>query len=273
MSANTANGSVLFGSVFAKSLWDQRKAILGWGVGLAGLAYITLLAFPSIGSNPEFDQLFKQVPQLQGFLGDVAAFDTIEGFVTSQFLAFMPVILTVYVVMAAAGTITGEIESGTMDYLLAHPLPRWRVALEKYLALLAALVLICLIIGLGMWLGGVTIGQNVSFGTWMLAGIDIAPLTLLYGSIAFALACALRGRGIPIGVAVALSVGGFILNGLAPLVENLQRYREWTIYYLFAASKPFSSGLDVAYTSILLAGSAAFLILGVGAFLRRDILA
>jgi ABC-2 type transport system permease protein len=269
----SANGSIFFGSVFLKSLWDQRKAMLGWGLGLAGLAYLTLLFFPSIGSNPEFDELFKQMPQLKGFLGDVGAFDTIEGFVTSQFLSFMPVILTIYMVMAAAGTITGEIESGTMDYLLAHPVPRWKVALEKYLALLVALVLICIMIGLGMWLGGVTIGQEISFGTWMLAGLDIVPLTLLYGSIAFALACALRGRGIPIGVAVALAVGGFILNGLAPLVENLQRYREWTIYYLFTASKPFSSGLDAAYTAVLIAGSAAFLILGVGAFLRRDILA
>ena len=148
-----ANGDIFLGSVFLKSLRDQRKAILGWGLGLAGLAYLTILLFPSIGSNPEFDQLFKQAPQLKGFLGDVAAFDTLEGFVTSQFLSFIPVILAIYVVMAAAGTINGEIESGTMDFLLAHPRPRARVAFEKYLALLASLVLICLVIGLGMWLG------------------------------------------------------------------------------------------------------------------------
>ena len=127
--------------------------------------------------------------------------------------------------------------------------------------------------GLGMWLGGITIGQSVSLGTWMLAGIDIVPLTLLYGSIAFALACALRGRGIPIGVAVGLAVAGFILNGLAPLVENLQRYREWTIYYLFAASKPFSTGLDPLYTAILLAASVVCLVIAIVAFNRRDILA
>lgn len=223
------NGNIMLDNVFLKCLRDQRKAILGWGLGLAGLAYLTLLFYPSIGSNQEFDQLFKQMPQLQGFLGDVASFATLEGFVTSQFLSFMPVVLTVFIVMAAAGTITGEIESGTMDFLLAHPLPRARVAFEKYMALAGSLVLICVLIGLGMWLGGITIGQNVSFGTWMLAAFDIVPITLFYGSVAFALACAVRGRGIPIGVAVALAIGGFILNGLAPLVENLQPYREWTM--------------------------------------------
>ena len=98
-------------------------------------------------------------------------------------------------------------------------------------------------------------------------------MTLLYGSIAFALACLLRGRGMPIGVAVALAVGGFILNGLAPLVENLQHYREWTIYYLFTVSKPFSTGLDLLYTGILLAASAVCLGVGMAAFSRRDILA
>ena len=85
--------------------------------------------------------------------------------------------------------------------------------------------------------------------------LNLAPLTLLYASVTFALACAVRGRGIPVGVAVALAVGGFILNGLAPLVDTLRPYREWTIYYLFTASKPFSTGINLAYTAILLAGS------------------
>ncbi len=265
--------SIFFSTVFLKGLRDQRRAILGWGLGLAGLAYLTLLFYPSIGANSEFDQLFEQIPQLQGFLGDVASFSTLEGFITSQFLSFMPVVLAVYIVMAAVGSVTGEIESGTMDFLLAHPLPRWRVALEKYAALAGALVLICVLIGLGMWIGGISIGQDVSFGTWMLAAFNIMPLTLLYGSVAFALACGVRGRGIPLGVAVALAMVGFILNGLAPLVKGLQSYREWTIYYLFSASKPFSSGVDVGYTAILLGVSVVCLAISMVAFSRRDILA
>lgn len=264
---------VFLRSVFLKSLRDQRKAILGWGLGLAGLAYLVMLLYPAISADKQFDLLLQQMPQLKGFFGDIISFTSLEGYVTSQLLSYMPAILSIYLVLAAVGTITGEIESGTMDFLLAHPVPRWKAALEKYAALVAALLLICLLVGLGLWLGGLTIGQDVPFGTWMLAALNLAPLTLFYGSLAFVLACALRGRGIPVGVAVGLAILGFILNGLAPVVEDLKRYREWTIYYLFTAGKPFSTGLEWGYIAILLAASVVCLALALVAFNRKDILA
>lgn len=260
-------------NLFLKSLRDQSKAILGWGLSLAALAYLVMLFYPTIATMTQYDQLLKQMPQLQGFLGDVASFSTLEGYVTAELMAYTPVILAIYVIWAYVGTITGEIESGSMDFLLAHPLPRWRVTLEKYAAIMVALVAICAIMGLGMWLGALTIGRGPGLDVWLLAALNLVPITLLYGTIAFALACALRGRGLPVGVAVALAVGGFILNGLAPLVQSLKDYREWTIYYLFSASKPFSQDINVGYTAILLTAIVVLLAIGVVAFNRRDILA
>jgi ABC-2 type transport system permease protein len=169
--------------------------------------------------------------------------------------------------------ISDEITSGTMDFLLEHPIERWRATLEKYAALVVAVSAVGVLTGLGLWLGGITVGTSVGFGGWMLAGLNIVPLTLLYGSVAFGLACAMRGRGVPVGVAAALAVVGFTLNGLAPIVDVLRRYREWTIYYLFAASKPLSDGINWGDTAILLSGCLVCIILGVIAFSRRDILA
>lgn len=260
-------------NVFLKSLRDQFKAILAWGLSLASLAYLTMLFYPTIASSNQFDELLKQMPQLQSFLGDVASFTTIEGYVTSQLLTYTPVILSIYVILAYVGSITGEIETGSMDFLLAHPLPRWRVALEKYAAVALALVAICLILGLGMWLGGVTIGRGPGILTWLGAAFNMVPVTLLYGSVAYMLACALRGRGIPVGVAAGLAIAGFILNGLAPLVDALRPHRAWTIYYLFTSGKPFSTGINAGYTAILIGGTLVCLVLGVLAFTRRDILA
>jgi hypothetical protein len=50
-------------------------------------------------------------------------------------------------------------------------------------------------------------------------------------------------------------------------------HREWTIYYLFAVSKPLSDGINVGDTVILLAGSLICLVIAIIAFDRRDILA
>jgi beta-exotoxin I transport system permease protein len=263
----------MISNLFLKTLRDQWRAVLGWGVGLAALGFVTLLFFPQMSGLEELNQLLESMPQLAGFLGDIASFTTLEGYVTSQLLAYVPVIVAIYGIFAGTNTITGELESGTIDTLMSHPIPRWRVVLEKYGALALSLLGICVITGLGLWVGGLTIGEDVPFQTWILAGLNMWPIILLYSSVALGLACAVRGRGIPIGVASALAVGGFILNGLVPLVDSLKPYREFTIYYLYLASKPFSEGINLGYSAIPLAGSLLFLLLGLVAFNRRDLLA
>jgi len=266
-------GSWLLGSVFAKSLRDQIKAILAWGGTLAVLSYAMLIIYPSIEGLSQLNDLLNTYPQLGSLLGDVASFTTIEGYITSQFLIFVPLILGFYAIQTASSMIAEETARGTMDFLLAHPIPRWRVVLEKYAALLVALVTMGLLTGLGLWLGALTIGTSIGVGAWLLAGLNVIPLTLFFGSLAYLLVCATPGRGIAIGVAALVAIGGFLASGLAPLVETLHAHREWTIYYLFAASKPLSSGLAWGDTVILLGGCLVCLLGALFAFNNRDILA
>ncbi|MCX7680478.1 MAG: ABC transporter permease [Anaerolineae bacterium] len=260
-------------SVFLKTLYDQRKAILGWGLGLSSLAYLTLLFYPSVQRAGEFyDQMLRSFPpEALAFLGNIRSFATMDGYMTGSLLSYLPLVLAIYAIGAAVGLITGEIESGTMDVLLAHPIPRWQVVLEKYSALFAALAAICLIFGLSMLAGGLTIGSDVPPGKWLLAGLHLLPLTLFYGTVAFALACAIRGRTAAVSTATALAVGGYILNGLAPLSERLQPLEKWTVYYWYIAGRPLGDGIIPEHIAILLGGSLLFLLVGLVAFGRRDI--
>lgn len=263
----------MFRNVFLKSFRDQFVPVAAWGLGLAAMAYILILFFPAMDALGELDQLLAEFPQLAGFLGDVASLTTLEGYVTSQLLAFMPVILSIYGILAAVSMVTGEVDTGTIYFLMAHPVSRERVIVQKYLALVLSIVVICLLMGIGLWLGGITIGEGLPFANWMLAAINVIPITLFYSSLAFLLACALRSRGIAIAIATALAVVGFILNGLAPLVEGLNDYRELTIYYLFTASKPLTGEVRLDHVGILLVLSLLCAVLGVYLFSRRDILA
>ncbi len=260
-------------SVFLKTLYDQRKAILGWGLGLGALAYFTLLLYPSIQkAGALYDQMLQSFPpEALAFLGNIRSFTTMDGYMTGSLLSYLPLVLAIYAIGAAVGLITGEIESGTMDILLAHPIPRWRVVLEKYAALVAALTAICLIFGLSMLAGGLTVGADVPPGRWMLAGLHLLPLTLLYGTVAFALACAIRGRAAAVATATALVVGGYILNGLVPFSEHLQPLEKWTVYYWYITGRPLGDGIILEHVLILLGGSLLFLLIGLVGFWRRDL--
>ncbi len=260
-------------SVFLKTFYDQRKAILGWGLGLGALAYLTLLFYPSVQKAGEFyDQILLALPpEALAFLGNIRSFTTMDEYMTGSLLSYLPLVLAIYAVGAAVGLVTGEIEGGTMDILLAHPISRWRVVLEKYAALVAALAAICLIFGLSMLVGGLTIGSDVPPGRWLLAGLHLLPLTLLYGTVAFALACAVRGRATAVATAITLAVGGYILNGLVPLSERLQPLEKWTIYYWYIAGRPLGDGIILEHVALLLVGSLLLLLIGLVGFGRRDI--
>ena len=262
----------MLSNLFLKTLRDQMKAVLGWGLGLAALALLTILFYPSVQSlGDQFEQPLKQMPELAGFLGDVESLTTIEGYVTSQILSYMPVVLAIYATLAGTSMITGEIEGGTMDLIMAHPISRWQVVLQKYAALVVSIIVICLLFGLGMVIAGLAIGADVTMVTWLLAALNVVPITVFYASIAFVLSCFLRGRGIPIGVTIGLVIAGFILSGLAPMVAELEPYREFTIYYLFTAGKPFSTGLVPLHLVILVIGSLLLFAASLFAFERRDI--
>jgi ABC-2 type transport system permease protein len=65
----------------------------------------------------------------------------------------MQIIFCVWGIGRAAGAIAGEIDRGTMELLLAQPLPRWRLILAHLLVDLITIPLLCLSLWAGNWLG------------------------------------------------------------------------------------------------------------------------
>lgn len=264
-------------SVFLKTLYDQRRAILGWSLGLAAVALFVVLFYPSVKSAASYyDQMMQLIPpEYLAFFGNITSFTTVEGYMTASLLIYLPPVLAIYAIGLAVGLITGEVENGTMDLVLAHPLPRWRVVLEKYAALAVAIFVICLIFGLTMLASGLMIRSStpdLPLIRWLLAGLNVVPLTLFFGSVAFALACAVRGRATAVATATTLAVGTFILNGMVPISERLQPLEKWTIYYWYTASKPFTTGIIAEHVAILLGLSLLCLGVGLIGFQRRDII-
>lgn len=260
-------------NIFLKTLRDQAVAVLGWGLGIGSLAVFTQLFFPSLSSNQQLENFMGSLPPgFMAFFGNVQAVGTIEGYMTYTLLIYLPLVLCIYSIGAGIGMVTSEVEKGTMEFLVSHPLPRPRILLEKYLALTVAVLAVGLQIGLCMVIGGWIIRSDVPAAKWMLAGIQTIPITLFFGSVAFGLACAFRGSATAMGTAATLAVGGFILNGLVPLSDKLTPIQEWTLYYWYSASHPLSDGILPGHAAILILGSLLFLGMGLVAFQQRDIL-
>src|SRR5262249_19690192 len=70
----------------------------------------------------------------------------------------MQTIFCIWAIGRASGAIAGEIDRGTMELLLAQPVPRWRIVLAHFLVDLLTIPVLCLSLWGGTWLGTVVVG-------------------------------------------------------------------------------------------------------------------
>jgi ABC-2 type transport system permease protein len=172
-----------------------------------------------------------------------------------------------------AQVIGGFEETGYLEPLLANPVTRARVALERYAG---AVILLAWLIGV-LALSCVVLAAP--FGA--LEGIDIAGLVgacvaagclaLLHGSIAFAVGAA-RGRRSPaIAAATAVAAGGYLIQSLSPLTDLLDPFRYVNPWHWYLERNMLVGGVPPEAIVAPLAISAGLVALGIVALRRRDL--
>ncbi|TMT86544.1 ABC transporter permease [Haloterrigena sp. H1] len=179
---------------------------------LIALIVLTVALFPSIEeTGVDFDAYLESLPPeaTRAFVGSVTTLTTIEGYLVSQLYQFgWVLLLAIYYAYAAASTVAGEIERGTVEVMLSLPISRTRFVVAKFLSLVPGLVLVNAITFLAIYLGVELVGESVS----------VSRLFAVHAySIAYLLACA--GVGLVASVAFdsvrrAQTVGAGAVFGL-----------------------------------------------------------
>jgi len=262
-------------NVFLKTLRDQRRALLWWGVGLIGLALYIALLYPSIQQNASaYDKILKEMPKALAdtLVGEFANFASPEGYLNSGlFFLTAPLLFLIYTIGFGSGAIAGEEERGTADLLLSTPLPRWRVVAEKFAALVVATLLLAFVFWAGLFIGAVAIQMDIRAGRLAEITLSGALLGLALGALALALGCIRGDRGLSIGVASAVGVAAYFLNSLATAVKWLEPYRKLSPFYYYIGADPLANGLNLGHAAVLIGLTAVFLAVALFAFQRRDL--
>jgi beta-exotoxin I transport system permease protein len=264
-------------SVFLKSIRDLRRGFVWWTVGLVGYVAMIVSVYPTIRDNPGLNDLVESYPEaLKAFIAFGGQFDftSAAGYLGSELFSFMfPALFLVASVGNGAGSIAGEEERGTLDLLLAEPLSRTRIAVEKLGAMCAEVIGLGLVLWLALWIGARAFTMEVSAANLAAATIVLVVLAIAYGAIAFMLAAATGRKSLAVGATVALAVGAYLVNSLAALVDVLEPFQKISPFYHYAAGDPLHRGLDPWHTLFLVAVGAAAATAGVVLFGRRDVAA
>ncbi|HZO96632.1 MAG TPA: ABC transporter permease subunit [Gaiellaceae bacterium] len=262
-------------NAFLKTLRDARRGFAWWSLGLVAMAALMIAVYPSVRDNPGLNELVEDYPDaFKAFfgLGEDVDYTSAVGYLKSELFSFMvPLLLLVAAIGAGARATAGEEEAGTLDLLLANPISRRRLVLEKLGALAAELFALGLVLWLALVAGVEAIGMDVSAAHLAAATLAAALLALAFGAIALFAGAALGRRGAAIGVAAAGAVAAYLVSSLAELVGFLEPVRLASPYYHYAANDALRAGLAPEHVAFLVALAAAALACAVAAFERRDL--
>jgi len=260
--------------VLAKTLRDQRRALVGWSVGVGLFCLLMVAYFPTIEQmGDDLQKLIESYPPaMQAFFGDVSDLATGPGYLRAELFSLMfPILFLVYAIGRGADLLAGEEERGVLDVLLAHPVDRRRVVLEKAGGLALGVLLLALVGFAVLAAGDVALGMDVGAGRIAVAMVALTLLAVAFGALALAVG-GLRGRkALAVAVAASLAVAMYLVTSLGRLVEELDPLQPLSLYHHYEGAHGLSGPVDVVGLLVLALVAAAMVALAAWGFERRDV--
>lgn len=263
-------------NVATKTLFDQRRALLAWTISLALLVGMYVAIWPSIRDQPAMtDFLDSMPPALRSmFAMSGADMSTPVGYVKVEMLSLMaPLLVLLYAVTTGAAAVAGEEDRHTLDLLLANPVSRARLVVDKLLAMTVGIVLLAGATALALMMISPLADMSLPVGPVVAAMIHLALLALVFGTLATAVGAATGNLAAARTVPAVTAVIAYIVNGLGPQVSWLEPVQKFSPFYQYAGHDPLVNGLSVPALLIALATAAALAAIAVAGFRRRDVTA
>ena len=260
-------------SVFTKDLWDRRRSMIWWVIGMGALTGWLAAFYPVLRDSEAMTDFINDFPpELLALFGiDPATFLTGAGYVQTEMYSFVaPIIVIAFTVSAGVAATSREESTGTMDMLLSNPIRRSTVVLQKadslallsfVIVLIPALTLMILNTPLDLKLstGGIL---AISFGLWLL-GMVFGGITLLVGAFS-------GNPTVAGGAGAAVAVLAWVVAAFSQLFTWLEIPAKLSPFTWYLHDLPLLNGMSTGHLWLILL--AAFVLAAATVlFVRRNI--
>lgn len=258
--------------VFARSLREERRGLVGWSVGIATYCVVMLSVFPTIHDNKAFAKIFEAYPEVFRKLFNVADFTTGPGYLGAEiFSVIAPMLLALFAILWGSDLAAGEEDRGTIDLLLANPVSRRRVVLEKWAALAVGTLWLGAVLEATLGLLGPVFSLSVGWAGLSAAVAGSVAFALAVATLALAVGASSGSRGLARGVATALAVASYLLSALAPLVSAFERVAWLSLWDQALGHQPLTTGLRLGNLGVLAVVVVVLLAVSLWGYDRRDL--
>jgi len=257
-------------TIFFKAVWDRKLSILATSIGM----FIFALLFASLhqtfaGQITSIANTFP--PEFSAVLGDISAAAKPEGFLNLELYSlFLPFAVAITGIVFGSKAVGKEEDSGTLELLLASPISRHNIMLQKLMAITLTLFIVAFSSWLGVVVGKALFVFDANLTNVALASLSVFLLGMVYAMAALAAQGATGASKIGIGTGAGVLVVTYFANIIAALVETL----EWLKYFSPFQYMDVSAVLDgngevINFIALFLTAAILYLVAHTG-FLKRD---
>ena len=228
---------------------------------------------PMYASLPEATRAaFDNFPEEMIALFGGGELSTAEGWYTLETFGLMaPLSVILVTAVMGAGALASEESRRTMGLLLANPVRRSRIVIEKTatMALFGAVVGVATFAGVS--LGSVLGGLGMSIGNIAATSALQVLVGLVFGALALALGAGVGRTSVALIGSAGAALAFHLLTSLVAINDGLSGIAWLSPFHYYLGSDPLNTGMDWGNAVVLLSLSVILFGLSIVLFQRRDL--
>ena len=259
-------------NLFQKTLFDHKKGLMFWGLGIIVTDLIMASFFPTVKKmSGLMDQYAEALPkEISIWFGDLSSIGTAEGFLNVELFSFMfPFAFIAYAITVGTNIIAGEEKNKTIDILISNPIKRSNLIIQKFLAMGTLITIFCII----TWIGFVLANPIMKVNLFNLAQmcINLALIAIFFGSIAILIGSITGKTGVSTGLSGGIAFITFLINGLAKLSTDFEPIKYISPFFYYSDSNALINGVNIIHLLILVSSVALIIYLSIYFYKDRDL--
>jgi ABC-2 type transport system permease protein len=257
-------------SIYMLNMWDRRKSLTIWTLALSLLAILIISMYDSVGR--EASQLFEDGGEsFKAFFGEGAEPGTPAGWLGFELYGiFLPICLAIITIGMGSSAIGAEEDSGTLELLLASPISRSRIIIEKSIALITVTLIIANIVFLAVCLSNALFTFGIDLIDVFICTISLSLFGLFFGFFALAVQSITKKRNLGISLTGFYVGSSYFMNTLHSIWSSIEPMKYLSPFYYYDGNMVLQGSVELINLIILMIAISIAYAIAHFSFVNRD---
>ena len=241
-------------------LKQSRISLIVWTLSIASLLAVCVFLYPSMKNEMDaVSEMFSSMGSFTAAFGmDKVSFGTLTGFYVVECGNIVGFGGAFFAAFCVISVLAKEEKEHTAEFLMTHPVSRWRVVTDKLIAVIFQLVILNVAVYLTAVVSIALIGEDIPWKELNLLHLAYFFLQVETATVCFGISAFLRRSGMGIGLGIAMLF--YFLNLVANITEEAD-FLKYITPFGYAEGADIVNSLSV--NGEMLAVGVAFTVAGI----------